>query len=206
MKATRALITRPATCRRIGILAFLCAGLSSCATGPAIESQSDPAADFSNYRTYGFLEELAPGEGYVYSTLVASYLKKAAAREMQARGLSPAAKPDLLINFRLVTKEDRAQMAQTSATYYGYRSNYTTWGGLGVDMGHTPAEVSSYTEGTLNVDVIDSSKMQLVWEAIAVGRVKEDALDNPEPAINKVMAQLFEKFPHAVVAPGGSGT
>jgi hypothetical protein len=176
--------------RAIWILPLLCIGLASCASSPKIRSQSDPGADFSSYRTFGFLDE-STGAKPAYASFVAQYLKKAVTREMQARGISPSDNPDLLVNFNLVTK-DKVQVSQTPSAYYGYRRGYS-WGG----MSTATTDVSSFTEGTLNVDVVDRSKMQLVWEATAVGRVTDKALENPEPAISQVITQLFEKFPRA---------
>lgn len=183
----------PGRRRAIWVLPLLCIALASCASGPKIRSQSDPGADFASYRTFGFLDE-SGGAKPAYSSFVAQYLKKAVTREMQARGISPSESPDLLVNFNLVSK-DKVQVSQTPSAYYGYRRGYS-WGG----MSTTTTDVSSYTEGTLNVDVIERSKMQLVWEATAVGRVTDKALENPEPAINKVIAQLFEKFPRAAAS------
>jgi hypothetical protein len=176
---------------RLCILPVVCIGLAACAAaGPKILSQSDPGADFSRYRTFGFLDEAA-GSQPVYSSFIGQYLKKAVAREMQARGLTAAANPDLLVNFNLVTK-DKVQVTQTPSGYYGYRRGYYASGGMASAI---TTDVSSYTEGTLSVDVIDKPKMQLVWEATAIGRIKDKALENPEPAVNQVISQLFEKFP-----------
>lgn len=185
---------RPDVRRAIWILPLASLVLISCASGPKIRSQSDPGADFSSYRTFGFLDE-STGAQPAYSSFVAQYLKKAVTREMQARGISPAADPDLLVNFNLVTK-DKVQVSQTPSAYYGYRHGYS-WGG---GMGYGGTDVSSYTEGTLNVDVIERSKMQLVWEGTAVGRVTEKVLQDPEPAVSRVVTQVFEKFPIPVIA------
>jgi hypothetical protein len=172
------------------ILPLLCIGLLSCASGPDIRSQSVPGTDFASYRTFGFFDEIS-GTAPAYSSFIAQYLKNAVVREMQARGIARAENPDLLVNFNLVTK-DRLQVTQSPDAFYGYRRGYV-WGS---SMSHgMTTDVRSYTEGTLSVDVIERSKMQLVWEATAIGRVKDQALQNPEPAVNQVMAQLFEKFP-----------
>lgn len=181
--------------RALWILLLLCIGLLSCASGPDIRSQSVPGTDFGSYRTFGFFDEVS-GTAPAYSSFIAQYLKNAVAREMQARGLARAENPDLLVNFNLVTK-DRLQVTQSPDAFYGYRHGYR-WGGA---MAYgTTTDVSSYTEGTLSVDVIDRSKMQLVWDATAIGRVKDKALDNPEAAVNQVIAQLFERFPRQSAA------
>jgi hypothetical protein len=179
----------------IWILPLLCIGLASCAGGPKIRSQSAPGTDFASYRTFGFFDE-SSGTAPAYPSFIAQYLKKAVEREMQARGIARAENPDLLVNFNLVTK-DRLQVTQSPDAFYGYRRGYRWSSAMPHGMS---TDVSSYTQGTLSVDVIDRSKMQLVWDATAIGRVKDKALDNPEPAVNQVVAQLFEKFPRQAAA------
>jgi len=39
-----------------------------------------------------------------------------------------------------------------------------------------------------------SKRKQLVWEGVAVGRVTDDKLANPEPAIDKAVADIFAKY------------
>jgi hypothetical protein len=51
-----------------------------------------------------------------------------------------------------------------------------------------------YTKGTLNIDLVDAKRKQLVWEGVAVGRVTDDKLANPEPAIDKAVADIFAKY------------
>jgi hypothetical protein len=73
--------------------------------------------------------------------------------------------------------------------YYGYRSGfYGGWGGYYTN-------VDQYTEGTLNIDLVDAKHRQLVWEGVAVGRVTEKHRENREAAINTAVAEIFKKFP-----------
>lgn len=52
-----------------------------------------------------------------------------------------------------------------------------------------------YQVGTANVDVVDAKRRQLVWEGIAEGRLTREIMQNPEPAIRRVVAELFESSP-----------
>lgn len=166
------------------VIAFVAAALGACASGPKIQAQSDPAADFSTYRTYGFFAEQQP-----YPSFIATYLKNAISREMDRRGYRQAEKPDLLINFDLLTRE-KLQLTQTPNSYYGWRRGYV-WG----DLGGT-TDVRSYTEGTLTVDLVDRARKQLAWSGVAVGRVRDQARANPEGAANEVIASIFAMYPH----------
>jgi hypothetical protein len=52
-----------------------------------------------------------------------------------------------------------------------------------------------YKTGTANVDLIDAKRKQLIWEGVAEGRIRDEALDNPGPAIDRVVAELFTRYP-----------
>lgn len=170
--------------------------LGACASKPTIRSNVDPAANFSGYRTFGFLDEVS-GRKEAYDSLTSQYLKSAVTREMQARGLHSADAPDVLVNIHVQTK-DKIRVNQTptgySGGYYGYRGSAYGWG-TGVST-----TVDNYTEGTLNVDVVDRATRKLVWEGIAVGRISDKALNNPQPAIDSVVKQVFERYPTPPVA------
>ena len=171
------------------LAAFLLAG---CASGPSIYVNTDPSASFAGYRTYNFMTPLGtdrPG----YSSVLSEYLRAAASRELEARGYQKSDNPDLLVNFNVQTKEKIQSNTMPAGPayggYYGYRSGYYgTWGGY-------ETQITQYTEGTLTVDVVDAARKQLAWDGTAIGRVREEARKNLQPAIDKVMAQIFEKFP-----------
>jgi len=37
----------------------------------------------------------------------------------------------------------------------------------------------------------------LVWQGVAEGRVRREALENPAPAIDAAVAQIIERFPRS---------
>ena len=176
----------------IGKVIFIATiSLCGCSSGPTIRSHVDPNADLSKFRTFGFYDPSAAGQ---YTTLLARHFQDAISREMTARGYSRVDAPDLLINIHLQAR-DKVQVTQTPATYYGWRRGYR-WAGVPYET-----DVRSYTEGTLNIDVVDRARNELVWEGVVVGRIKEKSLQNPEPAVNAVVTQIFEHYPARV---GGS--
>lgn len=178
---------------RRATLWVVAAGLfAGCASGPSIFVNSDPSASFATYRTYNFVTPLGT-DNSGYSSLLSQYLRTATDRELQARGYTRSDTPDLLVNFNVKTK-DKIQTTTTPSGpsyggYYGYRSGY-----YGVWNGYD-TQVTQYTEGTLTVDIVDAARKQLVWDGTAVGRVREEALKNLGPAIDKVITQIFAKYP-----------
>jgi hypothetical protein len=49
--------------------------------------------------------------------------------------------------------------------------------------------------GTVIVDVIDASRMQLVWEGVAAQRITQSRADNIGPVIDEAMREVFARFP-----------
>jgi hypothetical protein len=183
MKASHSSLTWPA------MLAMLVLG--GCESGPSIRSFPSPHADLSAYRSYNFSEN---ADTDASSSDVAKYLRVALEREMQSRGYRRSDSPDLLVNFHLQT-EDKLTVSTSPASYYGWRGGYH-WAANPV----RDDEITSYTEGTLNVDLIDRARNELVWEGVAIGRIKDQALENPEPAVAAVIAQIFQQYPVPAVA------
>ena len=166
--------------------------LGSCATGPTIEANYDHSANFAAYRTFGYFSPLGTDKSG-YSTLVTQALKDATRREMEARGYTYSeSSPDLLLNFnaKLARQVQVSQVPMGAPMgYYGYRGGfYGGWGGYYTN-------VDQYTEGTLNIDLVDARRRQLVWEGVAIGRVTEKHRENREAAINTAVAEMFKKFP-----------
>lgn len=178
---------KPRRARRpVFTFALAALALVGCAaSGPTIRTDVDPKADFSGYRTFGFYPAETPAG---YSGFIARYLEEAISRELTARGYTRADAADLMVNYHLQAR-DAVEVTQTPATYYGWRSAYR-WGAMPYET-----NVRKYTEGTLNIDLVDRTRSQLVWAGAAIGRVKQQSLDNPQPAIDAVVAQIFERYP-----------
>lgn len=160
--------------------------LGACGSGPTIRSFDHPEADLSGYRTYGFHESAATEPE---ADFVPKFIRAAIGREMQGRGYVPGDMPDLLVNFHL-QKDDKETVSTSPASYFGWRGGYH-WAANPV----RDDAITSYTQGTLSVDVIDRSRNELVWEGVAIGIIRDAALKNPEPAINAVIAQIFQRYP-----------
>jgi hypothetical protein len=166
--------------------------LGGCATKPNVRSDYDHSADFARYRTFNFASPLSTDK-LGYSSLVTQELKSAVTTQMEKRGYKlDSTNPDVLLNFsgKLQEKQD---IESTPGPYYGYRTGfYGAWPGYG--MGNEVYTVN-YTEGTLNVDMVDASRMQMVWEGVIVGEIKKEHLKDREATIDKAVAEIFSKYP-----------
>jgi hypothetical protein len=173
--------------------AIMAAAIVACASGPNIRSDYDKSVDFGQYRTYNFFADAGP-DSTSYQGLFTQYMVDAIDREMQSRGYQKSDNPDLLVNFN-ANFQDKTKVTTTPSMggYYGYRGGYYgAWGGYGYG---TETHVSQYTEGTFNIDLVDAKRKQLVWEAVAVGRIKEDSFDNLQQKVNEGVPQFFAQYP-----------
>jgi Domain of unknown function (DUF4136) len=170
--------------------------LAGCATttGPDVRIDYDRTADLGSFKTYGFPESVGTDRAG-YSTLVTSYFKDAVKREMERRGYEyDAEDPDLLVNFfsnvREVTDVRTTPSASFGYGYYGYRYGmYGAWPLYDQDQ-----YAVRYKVGTVNLDIVDGERMQLIWEGVAEGRIEREDMTNPRVAIDAVVAELFQRY------------
>jgi len=180
---------------RIAVLGVILILLAACASKPTIETDYDHTIDFSKYKTYGFFNPMGI-ENPNYSSIYGSIFRDAISKEMESRGYTMSDNPDLLINVsgRLKDKTKVTTSPNMHGGYYGYRGGrYGAWGGYG--YGST-THVSNYTEGTVNVDLVDVELKRMIWEGVAVGRVNENKT-NEETRTNiySGIQEMFAGYP-----------
>ncbi len=169
--------------------------LAGCATGPRITTEADPRADFSAYRTWSFYTPLAiESDGYETQT---SALAKAAVRaEMERRGYTYSeTNPDLWVNINAYL-ERRTDVSSIPTVDYGYYYSYRHRAYFAVPYWNERTQVYRYTEGTMNVDLVDARQRRLVWEGVAVGRVANMRPDQRAARVNSTIAEIFANYPH----------
>ncbi|MGB5291680.1 MAG: DUF4136 domain-containing protein [Lysobacterales bacterium] len=191
---TRTMFSQLAKLASLVVAALL---IASCASKPDIKSDYDRSVDFSQYKTYAFFNPMGI-ENPNYSSIYGSIFREAISREMESRGYVKSDNPDLLINVsgRL---QEKTRVTTTSdpymaGSYYGYRRGaYGAWGGYGYG---TQTNVSQYTEGTVNVDMVDRVQKRMVWEGVAVGRVNEKRTsEEARTNINNGIQEMFAAYP-----------
>jgi hypothetical protein len=169
-----------------------------------IRSHVDAAAQFSSYRTYGFVA--TPGtnlEGKL--TPLTIYFMKAIRQEMDSRGYQYTEEsPDLWVNFNAARRATADSATHVSpvygySDYYGYRAGlynvpYIGWG--------EQEETVQYAVGTANIDVVDARKKVLVWIGIAEGRLTEAMINYPDESIARIVSDMFAKYPAKAAQPG----
>ena len=178
-----------------GGLAAVAAGLllAGCASQPQTYSSADQSVDFRAYQTYGFMSELKT-DGEDYQSIESTYLKNAVAREMEKRGFSKSAKPDLLVNFTIQAKEKVRSRSVPVAGVYG--DPYWDYGYYGTAY---QTRIDQYTEGHLNIVVLDPKEEKLVWQGSTRGRITAKLEQDMHGTLNDAVNEVFQQFP--VAAP-----
>ena len=178
---------RPAT--RVIIALFTGALLSACVTGPELRIKADPATDFSQYRTFGFPDQLGT-DNRGARTMLSARLVTATTRELKERELQfVSSNADLLVDF-FAGVQSGIDTVNQPIMIMPVR-NYGSWAGYRPSF--RPGERIS--EGTLVVHVVDRRSNRLVWEGIANDRVTSAMTDNPDATINELIGAIFARFP-----------
>jgi hypothetical protein len=170
--------------------------LVGCSSGPDIRSDYDRSVDFGQFKTFNFFNPMGI-ENPNYSTIYGSIFRESISREMESRGYVMSDDPDLLLNVS-AQLQDKTKVTTYNdpypAGYYGYRRGYyDPW--MGYPHG-TSTHVSQYTQGTVNVDMVDARAKRMIWEGVAVGRVKEGrSNDQVRAAIDSGVTEMFSAFP-----------
>lgn len=162
--------------------------LGACAGGPEIATNQDPNADFSEFSSFGFVQQLGTDRGGSRSMLSAR-LMAATTGELESRGLQFVSNnPDLLVNFfsGLQTGFQTHNMPITAMPL----RNYGAWNGYRASF-----SADNITEGTLGVHVVDRRNSRLVWEGSARDRVTEAMQDNADETVNGLITTIFAGFP-----------
>jgi hypothetical protein len=162
--------------------------LAACMTpeAPKAESQAAPDANFAGYRTFAWSDRPSDAPPI---TLYEQRIRTAIANEMTKRGYQQVdQKPDLRIAYETLAQDKvKSNPFQIGIGMGSFGGN--TGGGVGVNT----SGVDSYTEGRLNVRVVDAETNKEVWLGTVVGRMKGEAATDKE--IQPFVAMAMEQFP-----------
>ena len=149
----------------------------------------DPAADFSSFSTFAWIDR----EGSIESQLpdhLRRRLRRVTEEVLATKGLEPAFVPpqtDLLLTYYFsVSQEFRVDYVPYSL-YQPYGYGY--WGGYG----YSYTQVRRYNQGTIVLDIVDARTHQLVWVGILDKEVQ--SANPPGKKIEKSVKKLLKNFP-----------
>lgn len=159
--------------------------LGSCSS-VRVNSDYDKNVDFSQYKSYAFHKTGI--DKVEISDLDKKRILRAIETELTKKGMTKSETPDLLVN--IFTKErEKVDVTQYNAGWgygWGYGWNPYLWGGQ--------TYVSTSTEGTLFIDLIDAKKKELVWQGQGSGYLTQER-EKKEERINEFVAKILAQFP-----------
>jgi hypothetical protein len=168
--------------------------LSGCST-MKVAADFSQAADFSNFRTFQFKESdmtMAEINPFVHQRIV-----DAIKREMVAQSFTEVdSNPDVYITYYSKLSEQFVINTTSSGYTHGQRWHQLRWqwGDGGMRRMNTTTTATTYTRGTLVIDMWDAGQQQLVRRGTVSDAISESPEENTELIIHGV-SKVFEKYP-----------
>ena len=185
----------------VAALAAACSFIAAAPT-PAPEKvfiDYDRRASLVGYKTYAIEEPSGDVSLEQRAPIAHRHLLKSLKKRIDAGGrlTETAADPDVYVTYRVASTEETDMNATEYATGPGWSGGYY-WAGVG--WGAASDTVTTYTVGTLVIDIWDARAKRAVWRGIADGVVPA----TPERGLKKIDAaldKLVEKW-HTMRAQG----
>jgi len=178
-----------------GALAVAAASALACG-GMQVQTDFDPAVDFSRYQTFFVLEEAGDASAPGFWD---ARIKSAIARTLSAKGwrqVQSQDAADVAVGYQLTTEQRSSyQTVNTGWSSYGY--GWGSWYGPGMGMGTSTTREYRYKVGTLIIAMFDVAQKQAVYMTTGSGTIDERQR-SPEQAqedVNGVVDQMFKDFP-----------
>jgi hypothetical protein len=171
---------------------------SACSSKLTVRSDSDPTANFTQFKTFNFFDPMGIEGGY-NSPIFGELFREAITREMRQRGYRMAASADLMLNVT-IRSDDRVKMSSYAAPYMsgGYYSrpggaHYGSALGVGVGVSQRATKV---TEASVFIDLVDPHQQRVVWQGVAVLDVTDKVAQKLRDATFTAVNEVFKQYPH----------
>jgi hypothetical protein len=171
---------------------LLTLAISSCSS-IKVAADYDKEANFANYKTFAFFKTgIDKAE---ISDIDKRRILRAVESELLTQGYTKSENPDLLVSI-FTKSQQRVDV---------YNNNWGMgawgWGGYGPwgmggpggwGMNQQPM-VSTQSEGTLFIDLIDANKKELVWQGMGTGYLPRN-IEKKDERIKEFVSKVMEKF------------
>lgn len=179
--------------KTIPLLVILLLVVTSCSS-IRVATDYDKSANFDNFKTFAFFKTgIDKAE---INDLDKRRILRAIESELLAKGFTKSETPDLLIS--LFTKSNQRVDVYNNTWGMGAWGwgGWGPWGGFGPGWGwgYNQPSVSTSTEGTLFIDLIDANKKELVWQGMGTGYLSRN-MDKKEALIKEFVSKIMEKYP-----------
>jgi len=175
--------------------------LSSC-TSVRVLSDYDKDANFSSYKSYAFYKTGI--DKAQISDLDKKRILRAIEAEMSTKGFVKSENPDILVS--IFTKE--REQVDVYNNYWGgggFGWGWSPWywgGGFGPGWGWGGGNaVSTRTQGSLYIDLIDAKNKELVWQGKGDGTLNNTKnIEKKEMRIKEFVSEIMTQYPPEIMA------
>ena len=165
------------------LLLLLTIPILGCST-ISVFTDHDSGVDFTKYKTFAYFK---PGIDKVeISDLDKRRILKAIDFQMSQKSLIKSDMPDLLISINTTAKE-KVYINNMNYGFWGWGWNPWMWG-------PNQNNVSTRTEGSLYIDLIDAKTKQLVWQGKGKGGISEYTKKRDE-MIGMFVSEILKNYP-----------
>lgn len=181
--------------------------LASCSSVRVV-SDFDQSANFNEFKTYAFYK---PGiDEAEISDLDKKRILRAIDAEMSSKGFTKSENPAVLISI-FAKANERVNVYQNNFGFGGFGyggfgfgrfgyggfgyGGFGPWGG-----GYWGNNVSTQTEGTLYIDIIDKANKQLVWQGQGTASLINRSVEKREARIQEIVNEIMQVYPPEVAS------
>jgi hypothetical protein len=168
------------------------------AFGVSVKSDYEKSFDFSQLRTFAFKTDRASNDPLRTNTIEAGRIQNALTAQLEASGFTQSAQnPDFIVAFYARSKQKTQVQSTGFGPGFGYGPGFG-WGygipfrgrwrwGMGPDIW-----TSTYTQGSVMVDIIDPKNNELVWRGVAKDTI--NGIGQSEKQANQAAKDLVKKY------------
>jgi hypothetical protein len=159
-----------------------------------VSQDYEPDYDFSQLKTWAWKPTETGSYGVLDNDLLDERIRTAITRTFNDKGYATASngRPDFYVSYQLKVEQKIGTRNVGGSVMFGY-GGYGRFGGVGLGTG---AEVESYDEGALLIDVTDSADNKLVWRGVSTQKVTKHTYPQASmQAISETVTKMLQQFP-----------
>lgn len=159
--------------------------LASCSSVKVV-TDFDKEANFNQYNSYAFFK---PGiDKAEISDLDKKRILRAIDANLYEKGMTKSESPDLLVS--IFTKERQRVDVYNNNFGYGWGWNPWYYGGY-----YGGTNVSTTSEGSLYIDIIDAKTNNLVWQGMGSADLVTQNMEKKEARIREIVMKILAEYP-----------
>ena len=171
------------------VLLFIVLGFTSCGS-VRVATDYDSKTDFKTYKTFAFFKKGI--DKARISDLDKRRVLRAIETQLLAKGYKKSSSPDILVS---IFAKSREKVNVAIGERNGFFNNF--WF-PNYYFGRDRVRISQHTEGTLFIDLIDTTSKELLWQGIGSGALGAKTGPKKEERIQRFVQEILDEFPPEV--------